>query len=448
MKKNIDKVNVYLHGDIMGKLAVDDKGIGFFKYDIDFANKKIEPSPIVMPVNTSMIYSFPKLNLEVFKGMPGMIADSLPDSFGDSLLNMHLDKEGIKKDVNISLVKLCLIGNKATGALEYQPTLQSIGMLANRKINLGDLVDTINTLLNDKQSLLKGDLNSLADIISVSSSLGGAAPKAVLGIDKKTKEVRAGNIPLPSNFDYYIIKFDAFKKGNTLDIGESKGYCNVEYAYYQMTKKLNLNMMDSELLIENNRSHFLTKRFDRVDGEKIHMQSLNAIANMDRYKNWDYEMYFRVMQKMKLPQSDQEQMYKRIVFNALAGNSDTHTKNTSFLMQKDGSWRLSPYYDVLCSAIPNQPSTELHKTTINGKNKHFLLEDFKALAEKVAIKNYKQTIEETISVVETWKDIAKTSGVSEENQKHVSKIIENNLNNLKSNGLSVTNRLKNKGFSM
>jgi serine/threonine-protein kinase HipA len=331
-KQNIQQIDVYLYDCMIGKMRVNEDGIGFFKYDPDFVGKGIEPSPIIMPVNPSIVYSFPKLNPAVFKGLPGMIADSLPDSFGDSLLNIYLEKEGIHQDINTSLIKLCLIGNKAIGALEYRPNLAEIGMKTNRKIDLGELVNTVNSLLFDKQKLLKGDLSSLSDIISVSSSLGGAAPKAVLGIDMKTNEVRAGNILLPSNFDYYIIKFDAYKRNNSLEFGESKGYSNLEYAYYKMVKELNLTMSESQLLHENNRSHFLTKRFDRIDGRKVHMQSLNAIAHMDSYKTWDYNTYFRVMQTLKVPYSDQEQMYKRIIFNGLSGNADTHTKNTSFII--------------------------------------------------------------------------------------------------------------------
>jgi serine/threonine-protein kinase HipA len=436
-KQNIEQIDVYLYDSMIGKLRVNEDGTGFFKYDPAFIGKGIEPSPIIMPVNSSIVYSFPQLNPSVFKGMPGMIADSLPDSFGDSLLNIHLEKEGIKQDVNIELIKLCLIGNKAIGALEYRPNLTDIGMNSNSKINLSDLVETVNSLLYDKQSLLKGDLSSLSDIISVSSSLGGAAPKAVLGIDMQTNEIRAGNIPLPSNFDYYIIKFDAYKRNNSVEFGESKGYSNVEYAYHKMVKELNLTMSESQLLHENNRSHFLTKRFDRIDGRKVHMQSLNAIAHMDSYKNWDYNTYFRVMQALRLPYTDQEQMYKRIVFNGLAGNADTHTKNTSFLMQENGTWRLSPFYDVICSVIPNHPTTELHKTTINGKNRDFLLEDFKVVAEKNGIKNYKAIIEETISVLEKWKDISQGAGVNEFNQKHVAKIIDTNLANIKYSSISV-----------
>ncbi|MEY4504861.1 MAG: hypothetical protein RL154_1158, partial [Pseudomonadota bacterium] len=341
----------------------------------------------------------------------------------------------------------CLIGDKATGALEYKPSLNSITP-RNNDLNLSDLVDTIKEILFNKDYLKTGDLKSIEDIISIGSSLGGAAPKAVIGIDFNTGVIRPGNIPLPSNFDYYIIKFDAFKKDGNIILEEGKGYSQVEYAYYKMAKDCNLTISNSMLISENGRSHFLTKRFDRINGEKLHMQSLNAIAHMDSYKQWDYNNYFAVLSRLNVPFEQHKEQYKRIVFNVLGGNTDTHTKNTSFLMDKKGKWSISPFYDVICSIVPGQVGTYKHKTSLNNKITNIEYSDLKILAEKNNIKGYNEIIDEVRNTMSNWSKIAKDSGVSLEHQNHVQGIINNNDLILKLPKQHLVKKKNDKGFSI
>lgn len=428
--RDINQVDVFLWGRLLGKLAMDNKGLGFFRYSDEFLSSGLEPAPIAMPARKGIIYSFPNLNRETFKGLPGMIADSLPDAYGDRLLDIYFSKEGIRNTVNIQLLKLCYISHKAIGALEFAPPLRLPHTLSG-KLRLSDLMGTVDKLISSRKSLSEGVLNNLQDIISIGSSLGGAAPKAVIGIDFSTNSIKPGNIDLPENYEYWIIKFDAIKRGGDLSFSETKGFGNVEYVYYKMARAAGINMYICKLLEDDNRFHFLTKRFDRVNGNKLHMQSLHAIAHMDSYQVWDYDMYFRVFARLKLPYPDHEELYKRIVFNGLAGNTDTHTKNTSFLMDEKGSWRLSPYYDVICS-VPLASGVQNHKTLINGKSLGFNYSDFAEVAERNGIKKYDQIIEQVVLSLQKWSELSIEYQVKKEYQLHVQKIIDGNLKNLKS----------------
>lgn len=422
---DINHVDISLWGKLMGKLAIDNKGIGFFKYSDDFLATGLQPSPITMPAKKGMIYSFPRLNTETFKGLPGMIADSLPDAYGDRLLDIYFNKEGIKNSANIQLLKLCYIHHKAIGALEYAPPLKSL-QSPSKELVLSDLMGTVDKLISSKKNLSEGDLTNIQDIISIGSSLGGAAPKAVIGIDFTTNSIRPGNIELSENYEYWIIKFDAIKRDQNLSFTETKGFCNVEYVYFEMAQHAGIYMNPCKLIEDDNRFHFLTKRFDRENGNKLHMQSLHAMAHMDSYQIWDYDMYFRVFTKLKLPYADHEELYKRIVFNGLSGNTDTHTKNTSFLMDEKGTWKLSPYYDVICS-VPLASGIQNHKTLINGKANGFGYKDYVEVAERNGIKKYDQIIEQIINSLQQWPELSKNHHVKKEYQEHVQKIIQTNI---------------------
>ena len=428
---DINHIDINLWGQLMGKLAVDSKGVGFFKYAPEFVETGLQPAPITMPVTKDVIYSFPRLNLEVFHGLPGMISDSLPDAFGNRLLDIHFKKLGIKNEFNRTLLKLCYINHKATGALEFTPPLPSSKPVENELI-LSDLMHTVDQLISSKQTLNAGDLNNIQDIISIGSSLGGAVPKAVIGIDFNSNSIKPGNIPLPDNYDYWIIKFDALKREQGMELSEPLGYGNVEYTYYEMATKAGIAMSPCKLLKDGDRYHFLTKRFDRVGNQKLHLQSLNAIAHADSYQLWDYDIYFKVLTKLKANYADHEQLYKRIVFNGLAGNTDTHTKNTSFLMNQKGEWKLSPFYDVICGVSRKYRSTENHKTLINGKTTGFTYTDFVSVAEKNGIKNYKEIIDQVNESLDGWLALSQKNNVKKAYQQHVQSVIDLNRKNLAS----------------
>lgn len=427
--KNEDRkiVDVKLWGSLVGKLAVDDHGIGYFKYAPEFLDKNIEPSPMYMPVKNKVVYSFPKLNKATFKGLPGMIADSLPDAYGDRLLDIHFEKEGIQKKANIELLKLCYMSSKATGALEYAPPLSDRNK-ENHELSINALMHVVDKLIGSKQQLKEGDLNNIQDIISIGSSLGGAAPKAVIDIDFESNSIRPGNLQNPENYESWIIKFDTLKNPYELNDHQSSGFGSVEYVYYLMVREAGINMTPSKLYQDSGRSHFMTKRFDRLKGEKIHMQTLHGIAHMDSYAPHDYNTYFRVLSHLKLNHAEHEELYRRIVFNGLSANTDTHTKNTSFLMNREGKWSISPCYDLICT-VSMRNNIERHKTLINGKTHDFTRKDFIQVAKEAGIKLSKATeiIEEVSTSLSRWQALATENNVRRKHIDHVKKLIDKNL---------------------
>lgn len=427
--RDIQKIEVRMWDMLVGELAIDDSGFGYFRYADEFITSGLNPAPITMPVKKGVTYSFKSLNPETFKGLPGMISDSLPDAFGDNLLDIYFREKGVKNQANIQLLKLCYVSHKAIGALEFVPALKIEGQ--SNELQIADLSYIVDQLISSKKGLSLGDLNKIQDIISISSSLGGAAPKAVLGINFETNLIKPGNIQLPKGYEYWIIKFDAIKQGSQIDVNEPMGFTNVEYVYHLMAKKAGIQMTECKLFQDGERQHFLTKRFDRVEGKKVHIQTLHAIAHMDSYKTWNIDMYFRVMTRLKLAYKDHEQMYRRVVFNALSGNTDTHTKNTSFMMFEDGSWHLTPCYDVICSvSIKFKSTTENHKTTINGKYKNFTYTDLMKVAERNGIKQAPKIIKEVVNSLSDWKMLAEENGVKEDYKEHVQEVIDENINTL------------------
>lgn len=427
--RDIQKVKVRMWDMFVGELAIDDSGFGYFRYADEFITSGLNPAPITMPVKKGATYSFKSLNPETFKGLPGMIADSLPDAFGDNLLDIYFIEKSVKNQANIQLLKLCYVSHKAIGALEFVPSLKIEGQ--SDELQIADLSHIVDQLISSKKGISLGDLNKIQDIISISSSLGGAAPKAVLGINFKTNLIKPGNIDLPQDYEYWIIKFDAIKQNSQIDVGEPMGVTNVEYVYHLMAKKAGIQMTECKLFKDGERQHFLTKRFDRIDNRKIHTQTLHAIAHMDSYKTWDIDMYFRVMTRLKLPYKDHEQMYRRVIFNALSGNTDTHTKNTSFMMFDDGIWHLTPCYDVICSvSIKFKSTTENHKTTINGKHKNFTYNDLIRVAEKNGIKQAPKIIQEVIDSLLNWEKLANDNGVKNDYKEHVQSVINDNITTL------------------
>lgn len=428
--RDIQKIEVKMWGILVGELAIDDSGFGYFRYANEFINSGLNPAPITMPVKKGVTYSFKSLNTETFKGLPGMIADSLPDAFGDNLLDIYFREEGVKKQANIQLLKLCYVSHKAIGALEFLPALKTDN--SSKELLLSDLSVIVDKLISSKQGISLGDLNNIQDIISISSSLGGAAPKAVLGINFETNSIQPGNIELPEGYEYWIIKFDAIKQGNQIDVQQSMGFTNVEYVYHLMAKQAGIEMTECKLIEDEGRQHFLTKRFDRIGNIKVHTQTLHAIAHMDSYKVWDIDMYFRVMTRLKLTYHEHEQMYRRLVFNVLSGNTDTHTKNTSFMMNSNGKWNLTPCYDVICSvSIKHQKTTENHKTTINGKHKNFTYEDLIKVSERNGIKQADKIITNVIESLLNWNQLADKHQVRENYKNHVQEIIKDNIERLK-----------------
>jgi len=412
---------VSMWGKKIGAVAWDiEKNIANFEYEPLFIQSGIEISPIIMPLS-SQIYSFPALASETFRGLPGLLADSLPDKFGNALIDAWLAKEGRLPESFNPVERLCYIGKRGMGALEFKPAIGPAYGLS-KKIDIESLVALASEILSKRKSLktsfsVAKKNQAMKDIIKVGTSAGGARAKAIIALNPETQEVRTGQIKAGSGFSYWILKFDGVSGNIDKDIEETKGYGLIEYAYYQMAQEAGIRIKESRLLQENSRSHFMTKRFDRTDKyEKIHMQSLGAIAHYDFNQTgaYSYEQAIQVMRKLKLPMIEIEEQFRRAVFNIIARNQDDHVKNIAFLMNKSGKWKLSPAFDLIYSYNPTGIWTNKHQMSMNGKRDKFNKIDFLDFARTASIK--KEKAEEIVSQVQSavlnWSTHAKNANIS------------------------------------
>jgi serine/threonine-protein kinase HipA len=407
---------VKLWGKKIGAVAWDDeKNIANFEYEPTFRQSGIEISPITMPLS-SQIYSFPVLEPNTFHRLPGLLADSLPDKFGNALIDAWLAKEGRLPESFNSVERLCYIGKRGMGALEFQPS-KGPAYGSSKKIDIESLVELASEILT-KRKFFSASFSSpkrnqaLQDIIKVGTSAGGARAKAIIAWNPETQEVRSGQIKAGTGFSYWILKFDGVSGNTDKDIEEIKGYGLIEYAYYKMALDAGIQISKCRLLQENSRNHFMTKRFDRTDkGGKIHMQSLGAIAHYDFNKPgaYSYEQAIQVMRKLKLPMNEREEQFRRTVFNIIARNQDDHVKNIAFLMNKSGKWKLSPAFDVVYSYNPTGSWTDKHQMSMNGKRDKFNKIDFIEFAKTASIKkeNVERIVLQVQNAVSKWSTYAK-----------------------------------------
>ncbi|WP_024769422.1 type II toxin-antitoxin system HipA family toxin [Aquimarina macrocephali] len=411
----VDVIKITLWGEELGALSWDSKkNFASFEFFSSFLNKNQDVSPIHMPIRSSAkkIYSFPNLNQETYRGLPGMLSDVLPDDFGNRLIDQWLALNDIPKSKFTPLDRLCYIGTRGMGALEFQPA-KHIGQAQTTTLEVDKLAQLAEKILNtrEKLELNLSETEHLNELIKVGTSAGGQRAKAIIAYNSTTNEIRSGQAIAPHGFEHYIFKFDGV---NDTTLGDPQGYGRIEYAYYLMALDCGINMEKSLLFEEHDRAHFMTKRFDRhSNNEKIHMQTLCSIAHFD-YKSpgaHSYENAFEVMRQLRLPHSDAIQLYKRMVFNVIARNQDDHTKNISFLMDKRGVWRLSPAYDVTYSYNPEGIWTSMHQMSINGKRDNFTLQDLITVGEKISYKNHKEAIQQVVDVVSNWGHYVQKTGI-------------------------------------
>ena len=403
----------------VGAVAWDDnKGYATFEYDSTFLKKLWDLSPLMMPLEQALdgkrIFSFPALNKETYKGLPGLLADSLPDRFGNALIDAWLARQGRSADSMNPVERLCYTGKRGMGALEYEPVLSPFTESSSGSLEIEALVHLAQNILSERKNLsvnlTHGPDEGLLDIIRVGTSAGGARAKAVIAYNPKTGEVRSGQLDNLKGFEYWIIKFDGV---TNQELGDPRGYGRIEYAYYLMAKEAGINMSESRLFHENNRAHFMSKRFDRAGNKKIHMQTLCALAHFDYNDpdSYSYEQAFQVMRQLKMPYPEMEELFRRMVFNVIARNQDDHTKNISFLMEENDSWHLSLAYDVTYAFDPENKWMKAHQMSINGKRTDIDKTDLIALSEKMNIKKAHEIIGEVRSAVGKWKGVAKEAGV-------------------------------------
>lgn len=424
-------VDVNLWGKNVGVLYWDtNRDLASFEYDGNFIRTGREVSPLTMPLEKSkdMVYQFAENRNNCFKGLPGLVADSLPDAFGNQIIDEWFASRGLSGNDITPLDRLCYIGQRAMGALEFEPSNSIPGLNSSTRLYVNELTELAAEVFRNRemfQSKLLGHDKNVLDILKVGTSAGGAKPKAIIAYNERTNEVRSGQVKAPEGFSYWLLKFDGgvYEEHSRITDGIA-GIGNIEYAYYLMAKDAGIDMTECRLLCEGDSYHFMTKRFDRTDaGEKLHIQTLAAIAHFDRDHRYSYEQAFRVMRQLQLPHPQQEELFRRMTFNVVTRNHDDHTKNHSFLMDTSGGWNLAPAYDLCYSYNPAGVWTKQHQMSINGKRDRFTFEDLQTVAEKMGINKGKRIIEEVVSSASKWKEFAKEAGVKTTH----SRLIEENL---------------------
>lgn len=404
----VDVAKVTMFGIPVGLFRWDDQyQVVRFEYERSFVGRGLEPSPLMMPVLEGRVYSFAGLDRETFKGLPGMLADSLPDTYGRALFDRWLFLTG--RTSSNPIETLCFLGKRCMGALEFEPAMD-VDYDTNERFEISSLVNVAKEALNEK-SAFDANLNddrkhAIAEILRLGTSAGGQRAKAIIAYNKSTGEVRSGQVEAPAGFDYYLIKLDGVSA--TAGFKATENYGRLEYSFYQLAKACGIEMTDSSLIEENGRAHFLTKRFDRQNGKKIHMQTLCGIAHFDyrMHRAYSYEQAFNVMRALRLPYSAAQEMFRRMVFNVVVRNQDDHTKNISFLMGEDGVWRLSPAYDMGYAYNPNGGWTATHQMSINDKFDDITRQDLLQFARKNNIKDAPAMIDGICETVARWPEMA------------------------------------------
>ncbi|MDA7745964.1 type II toxin-antitoxin system HipA family toxin [Psychromonas sp.] len=414
--------------------------IGAFEYFPEFIKTGIELSPIKMPL-AKRIYSFPQIDPDTFKGLPGLIADSLPDDFGNAVMNAWIASQG-KSTTDISpLQRLQFTGTRGMGALSYSPATKRKNLNASHPIHIESLVSIAQEVL-DKRTKFNVNLNNngqedqqaMMSLMSVGMSAGGARPKAVLAFNKTFTQVRSGQTDVPNGFKHYLMKFDGVSEHNKNQetFGDPMGYGAMEYTYYLLAKECGIDMMPCHLINEGKRRHFITERFDRNGNDKIHVQTLNGLEHVSYKKigSYSYAELFNTARKLNLTPEDAMQLFKRMVFNVIARNHDDHAKNFGFLLDENNKWQLAPAYDLAYSYKPNSHWVSKHWMTLNGKQDNFTREDFYAFEKLSPIFNKRkidEVLNQTIEAVSRWDKLAVEQEVPNSLIKEVSQNLRINL---------------------
>ena len=425
---------VHIWGKMAGAVAWDEStGLASFEYDPDFKKWGWELSPLKMPLTQEQkIYSFPELrqekyaNYNTFKGLPGLLADMLPDRYGRDLINLWLVQQGRPENSMNPVEMLCFIGQRGIGALEFEPATlkQNVHTFA---VEMNTLVTIAAKMLSEREAFvtnLKSDEEkAMREILKIGTSAGGARPKAVIAYNEKTGEVRSGQTRVPEGFEHWLLKLDGV---SDVQLGATSGYGRVEYAYYLMARDCGIEMMPCRLLEENGRAHFITKRFDREGNlTKHHVQTLCAMKHFDynRVDSYSYEQLFQTMRELKLTYSEAEQMFRRMVFNVMARNCDDHTKNFSFILKQGGRWELAPAYDLCHAYRPGSNWVSRHALSINGKRENITRNDLMEVGRSVGNKKTKEIIDLISHTIQRWDDYATEAGVDQGKKASIGKTL-------------------------
>ena len=411
---------VKLWGRTIGAVSLEEGAqVTAFEYDSAFAGSGIAVAPLTMPLSRQ-IYTFPELPHETFHGLPGLLADSLPDRFGNALIDAWLATQGRQPNSFNAVERLCYTGERGMGALEFSPAIGPQARTANR-IQIDRLVTLASDVLTHRNDLRvsfadDGKEQALNDILRVGTSAGGARAKAVISWNPSTNEMRSGQVPASEGFEYWLLKFDGVAGNQDKELEDPQGYGLIEYANSKMAGDCGITMSECRLFEENGRRHFMTRRFDRpAGGGKLHMQSLGALAHYDFNSAGAhaYEQALLVIRQLELPMRAIEEQFRRMVFNVVARNQDDHVKNIAFLMDQTGRWSLAPAFDMTYSYNPTGAWTASHQMTLNGKQDNFVLADFKACAKAASMKRGRAEtiIEEVQETVSRWRSYAEEAGI-------------------------------------
>ncbi|MDP4934886.1 MAG: type II toxin-antitoxin system HipA family toxin [Salibacteraceae bacterium] len=428
----VDAAEVWIWGQLVGAVRWDEVNqLASFQFDQKFLSKNIDLSPVKMPIQQgNRIHRFPELRkakdeqVATFKGLPGLLADSLPDRYGNHLIEVWLSQNGRAANSMNPVEQLCFIGARGMGALEFVPSKNKEAK-QTFSVDIKSLVEMAHKMMSNKAdfstNLLQDHEEAMREILKIGTSAGGARPKAVIAYNPKTGEVRSGQTSVPSGFEHWLIKLDGV---SSAQFGASHGFGRVEYAYYLMAKDCGIEMMECRLLEENERAHFMTKRFDRDVGNiKHHIQTWCGLQHFD-YNNlfgFSYEQLFQTMRLLRLTYPEAEQMFRRMVFNVLATNYDDHTKNFSFRLKQNDRWQLAPAYDVCFAYDPTNVWVNQHTLSINGKHKDISKADLMVLAKANSIKKADRIIDEMKSVIDDWMKYAKQANVDVTLRQHIQK---------------------------
>lgn len=413
---------VLLWGSTIGAVSVDGPGgVAAFEYTAAFRQSGIEVAPLMMPL-AAQIYSFPQLARESFHGLPGMLADALPDKFGNAVIDAWLASQGRLPQEIDAVERLCYTGSRGIGALEFKPTRGPQARVST-PVKVDSLVALASEVLASRSGLRASFADpqrehALREILRVGASAGGARAKAVIAWNPTTNEVRSGQVKAPSGFEYWLMKFDGVSNNTDRDLADPNGFGAIEYAYSLMAKAAGIEMSECRLFEEGGRRHFMTKRFDRLEnGDKLHMQSLAALAHLDfnDAAAHSYEQALAVIRRLGLSMDAVEEQFRRMVFNVIARNQDDHVKNIAFLMDKRGQWSLAHAFDVMYAYNPSGAWTARHQMSLAGKRDDFTLDDLKAVAATASMKRGRaeKIAREVTSAVARWREFAAAAGVAE-----------------------------------
>jgi serine/threonine-protein kinase HipA len=424
-----EEARVRLWGRTIGAVLLEDgEETAVFQYAPDFATSGIQVSPLMMPLREAP-YSFPALSYETFRGLPGLLADSLPDWYGNALINRWLARQGRKPESANAVERLCYMGIRGRGALEFAP-VKGPDPTPDEDVQIAELVELASAILSERDgfetTLAAGDEeDGLLEILSVGMSAGGARAKAMIAWNQEARQVRAGQVDAPPGFEHWLLKFDGVSADSDREsLQGPEGYGAVEYAYSKMATAAGIEMAECRLFEENGRRHFMTRRFDRpTRNAKLHMQSLGGLQHFDFNLDgaYSYEQALMTIRSLGLPMQAVEQQFRRMAFNVVARNQDDHVKNIAFLMDRSGAWSLSPAFDVTYAYNPRRKWTSRHQMSMNGKRDGFELDDFLQCAAGASLKRGRgrAILDEVIGAVAEWPRFARAEDVPTDQIKRI-----------------------------